>query len=74
LREYKAECSCRRCSEDHPACLDFHNVDRSEKDRSVSRMLADGFARDRIREEIDECMLLCANCHRKEHATFESGE
>jgi hypothetical protein len=73
LREYKGECSCHRCGEDHPACLDFHHVDRSEKDRSVSRMVADGFARDRIREEIDECVVLCANCHRKEHATFGSG-
>jgi hypothetical protein len=29
-------------------------------------VVVDGYSRERIREEIDACVPLCANCHRKE--------
>jgi hypothetical protein len=39
----------------------------TEKRDDVSRLVARGFARERIRDEIEKCEVLCANCHRKEH-------
>jgi hypothetical protein len=66
LYEYKRdECECTQCGESHPACLDFHHV--GEKTMDISRMVNHGFSRESIREEMDSCVTICANCHRKEH-------
>lgn len=73
LTEYKREsCQCERCGEDHPACLDFHHPDGVEKRDGVARMVNRAFSKTSIREEIRKCVVLCANCHRKEH--YESGD
>lgn len=64
---YRAALSCSRCPESHPATLDFHHRDRSEKDRSVSVMVARGMSKTSILREIAKCDVLCANCHRKLH-------
>jgi hypothetical protein len=66
VNETKAEAGCNRCSEGHPACLDYHHID-GDKDRGVSKMAKDGVSKDKIREEMEKCIVLCANCHRKEH-------
>lgn len=67
VREVKAEQGCSKCDEDHPATLDYHHPNPDEKDRGVAKMAMDGLSKDRIREEMEKCELLCANCHRKEH-------
>lgn len=61
------ECACVRCGEDRPGCLDFHHLDRVEKRDSVSNLVVRGFSKEAIREEIEACEVLCANCHRLEH-------
>lgn len=58
---------CSRCSEAHPACLDFHHVDPDDKTHSVSGLTAYEPSREELLEEVGKCELLCANCHRKEH-------
>ncbi|QCC55843.1 homing endonuclease associated repeat-containing protein [Natronorubrum bangense] len=58
---------CNRCAEQDPACLDFHHVDEDEKEMAVGKMISFGYSRDRIKAEIEKCIVLCANCHRKEH-------
>ena len=65
--EYKGG-KCERCS--YQRCLDaleFHHLDSSKKDFGISDR---GYTRSwkRIREEIEKCILLCANCHREIHA------
>ena len=57
--------ACERCGEDRPAALDFHHPD--SKDIGVSQMVNHGYSKRRIREEIDRCVVLCANCHRTKH-------
>jgi len=59
------ECECSRCGETHPACLDFHHVEG--KRLEVSEMVSLGYAKETILEEMDACVVLCANCHRKLH-------
>ena len=55
-------CGYNRCIE----ALDFHHIDPKEKDFNVSES---GETRgwDRIRNEIQKCLLLCSNCHREVH-------
>ncbi|MBP7216914.1 MAG: hypothetical protein KBA46_06495 [Candidatus Omnitrophica bacterium] len=56
-------CGYDRCIE----ALEFHHTDSSGKDFSISEK---GYTRswERVREELDKCMILCANCHRELHA------
>jgi hypothetical protein len=65
-REYKggkcALCDYRRCQR----ALSFHHIDPKKKDFGLSSR---GLTRswDKIKEEIDKCVLLCANCHMEVH-------
>ena len=46
--------------------LDFHHIDPVKKEFSISQMRLTSM-NDKIREELDKCLLLCANCHREVH-------
>jgi hypothetical protein len=68
LREYKKNLSCSRCVENHPACLDFHHMDGEQKEANISQAIrVKGWSKERILQEIAKCIVLCSNCHRKEH-------
>jgi hypothetical protein len=63
---------CEKCSYDH--CIDaleFHHVDPDKKDFNIS---SKGYTRswERVRAELDKCMILCANCHREIHAGMDN--
>jgi len=67
--EYKggkcSSCGYSKCVE----ALDFHHV--SDKDPNWKS--ARGWSWDRLEKELDKCVLLCANCHREEHAKQNAG-
>lgn len=65
--ELKAKLSCSRCSEAHPACLDFHHKNPSLKEGSLTNLVHLGWSKERILAEIARCEVLCSNCHRKLH-------
>lgn len=67
VQEYKRSHPCVRCGESEPCCLDFHHVDPSLKFDVLAQMANRGFGLVRIIEEIAKCIILCANCHRKQH-------
>jgi hypothetical protein len=48
------------------SAYDFHHV--GKKDNDPSYMIGNASV-ERIAKEIEECVLLCANCHRIEHAS-----
>lgn len=66
----KRERGCARCSETDPACLDFHHRDEAEKTANVSELVSNGRSKAAISKEMKRCDVLCANCHRKEHADY----
>jgi hypothetical protein len=64
---FKRTLKCTKCGFDHPAALDFHHVDPSEKENIVSKLVSNGcFAA--AMEEVQKCIVLCSNCHRVHHA------
>tara|TARA_Y100000034_G_C6865923_1_gene394648 strand:+ start:633 stop:1019 length:387 start_codon:yes stop_codon:yes gene_type:complete len=68
LDEYRKTCKCKRCGEDHPACLDFHHIDPETKEGGMGWLISRrGFSWNRVLEEIGKCEVLCSNCHRKLH-------
>jgi len=66
FKELKANLQCARCGENHIACLEFHHTDPTKKEGNVSQM-AKKLSTKKLLEEIEKCIVLCANCHRKEH-------
>ena len=56
---------CARCGYNENAeALDWHHVDPDSKLTSVSRLVS--HTPERVRIELEKCILLCANCHRTE--------
>lgn len=68
VNDCKHERDCVRCETDNPACLDYHHWDGTNKEMAVGKMITNGYGKDRLREEMVKCEVLCANCHRREHA------
>ena len=66
--ELKSSLVCLHCGESHPACLQFHHADPTEKEISVCDAVRRGWSRARILVELKKCEVLCANCHAKHHA------
>lgn len=64
--EYKGKkcaiCGYNKCNN----VLEFHHVDDNVKDFGIS---AKGYTRswNKVKQELDKCILLCANCHREVH-------
>ena len=72
-RRLKTQCvnykggKCVKC--DYSKCfaaLDFHHLDPTQKDFSISQNKGTKFTQ-RIRDELDKCILVCCRCHREIH-------
>jgi len=46
---------------------DFHHLDPTQKDFEISSFKRKKLT-DRLKQELDKCAILCANCHRIRHA------
>lgn len=71
LREIANEAKsqgCVLCDESSLCCLDFHHKDPSEKEGTISVMIASTTKKEKVIDEISKCVVLCSNCHRKVHA------
>jgi len=65
---------CQICK--YSKCIDaleFHHTDPNEKEFGIS---AKGYTRswEKVKQELDKCTLLCANCHAEAHADNISHE
>lgn len=62
---------CIRCGySESPYALEFHHLDPSKKDFNIGKRIT---KIERMKEELDKCILLCANCHRIEHSGDKYG-
>jgi hypothetical protein len=58
---------CAKCLQNFPDCVfDFHHLDKNIKEESPAKMMNTN-STEKIAQELSKCILLCANCHRKEH-------
>ena len=64
---------CADCGNTFPnPVYDFHHLaeDRNnQKDKTIGHMTHDCRKWETIQEELDKCVMLCANCHRMRHFT-----
>lgn len=63
---------CKLCPENDIDCLDFHHVNPTEKEDTISTLVWSSTPI--LVAEIAKCVVLCANCHRKLHAKLKRGE
>ncbi len=64
------ECQCcgyNKCIE----ALEFHHKNPEEKEFAIS-VTGNTRSWDKVKNELDKCMLLCSNCHREEHERIKS--
>lgn len=62
--EYKGG-KCQTCGyKKYQGALELHHVDKSRKSFGIGDK---GYTRswERVKAELDKCVLLCANCHRE---------
>jgi len=64
----KKEQGCCLCGEKTICTLDFHHTDPSKKEYEISQLIKWNFKIDRLIGELDRCVVVCSNCHRKIHA------
>ncbi len=65
LRGIKTSAGCAHCGEDDPVCLDFHHEDRKIKLYNICQLALSACSIEKLRAEIEKCIVLCSNCHRK---------
>ena len=65
-KDFKDTLSCLECGTNHPATLDFHHIDPEMKSKSVHQLVRAKSYRKAL-EEVEQCLVLCANCHRVYH-------
>ena len=59
---------CEKCGYDkNIAALEFHHINPSEKLFQIDSRHLSNTHIDKLKTEVDKCILLCANCHREIH-------
>jgi len=62
---------CVCCRVQYPiCCMDLHHADNSAKTVSLTGLTRTG-PYDKLKEEVDKCVPLCANCHRMVHSEIK---
>lgn len=57
---------CIVCGETEPICIDFHHIDSKDKDFTIGKHR--NKSKEILLQEINKCVCLCSNCHRKVHS------
>lgn len=65
--QVKEQLGCAKCGETRPYVLDFHHLDPSEKENTVSRLITNTSNIEKAKKEMAKCVVLCSNCHREFH-------
>lgn len=64
LVEYKGGCCCKCGYDKSVNVLQFHHLDPSQKDFTIG---GKSLSYERLKLEVDKCILVCANCHIEIH-------
>ena len=58
---------CADCGQSFdPVCMDFHHIDPETKVGTIHVIMVNN-TEQKLMEEIDKCVVLCACCHRLRH-------
>lgn len=72
LIEYKGEkceiCGYNKCAD----AMEFHHLNPKEKSFSISDSCS--FGLNKLKAEVDKCILVCSNCHKEIHSKIREEE
>lgn len=75
-QNFKKQCldykggKCISCNyNNYQGALEFHHLDPNEKEFHIASLKHNSF-NNNIKNELDKCILLCANCHREIHGNI----
>lgn len=71
VNSYKRERGCAHCGEHDPVCLQFHHTGSQKKYYAIAKKVL-LLSLKRLMVEIAKCIILCANCHLKEHTKLRA--
>lgn len=66
--EYLLEHPCVDCGEKNPIVLEFDHI-KGQKLSTISELKGSITRLERLKSEMDKCVVRCANCHRRKTAT-----
>lgn len=66
LVENAKQKGCQKCGDMRKYVLDFHHINSETKINDIAHMIKSSSEKTLL-QEIDKCVLLCANCHRELH-------
>ena len=67
VQNMKSQLYCVDCGQQHLATLQFHHLNPENKVFNISDAARRGTSLDRIKKELQKCIVLCANCHLIRH-------
>jgi len=68
IKKIKRNSRCYNCGwHKHPEVLTFHHKNKKLKVDSISKIISRTGNWNKVKEEIDKCILLCPNCHTWKH-------
>lgn len=65
FHDLKKDKCCVKCGDERIYVLEFHHIDPSTKLFNVSNPTTQ--SKIKIKDEVEKCVILCANCHREFH-------
>ena len=65
INEIKKELGCTDCRNNDFRVLEFHHI--GEKSFTINEAITQGIGFERIKKEIEKCVIICANCHKLRH-------
>lgn len=74
IQGIKSQLCCVDCGQHHPATLHFHHLHAEDKEFNIGHAVSAGISLDRIKKEIEKCIVLCANCHAIRHYNMRREE
>lgn len=65
---------CERCGYNkYIGALEFHHLDPTKKDFTIAHLKLTTL-NNKIKQELDKCILVCSNCHREIHGNIITNE
>jgi hypothetical protein len=61
--DYLSTHPCVECGENDPMVLEFDHI--GSKRKTIAELIRDGASIQSLQREIDQCQVMCANCHRR---------
>ena len=66
FNDLKSKLKCSICGEERYWVLDFHHLNKNEKDFELSGKYLT-YSKEKLLKELNKCIVLCSNCHRDLH-------